>query len=42
MQATIYDVAKESGFSMATVSRVINGSTQVKPATRKKNTSGGY
>ncbi|MGD9677412.1 MAG: catabolite control protein A [Vulcanibacillus sp.] len=36
MQATIYDVAKESGFSMATVSRVINGSTQVKPATRKK------
>ncbi len=36
MPVTIYDVARESGFSMATVSRVINGSTQVKPATRKK------
>ncbi|OEG00012.1 catabolite control protein A [Vulcanibacillus modesticaldus] len=36
MPVTIYDVARESGFSMATVSRVINGSSKVKPATRKK------
>ncbi|PRX42722.1 LacI family transcriptional regulator [Planifilum fimeticola] len=33
---TIYDVAEEAGVSMATVSRVINGSPNVKPATRKK------
>ncbi len=33
---TIYDVAKEAGVSLATVSRVINGSNVVKPATRDK------
>ncbi|MCD7948843.1 MAG: LacI family transcriptional regulator [Erysipelotrichaceae bacterium] len=33
---TIYDVAKEAGVSLATVSRVINGSNVVKPATRNK------
>jgi LacI family transcriptional regulator len=33
---TIYDVAKEAGVSMATVSRVVNGNPNVKPATRKK------
>jgi len=33
---TIYDVAREAGVSMATVSRVVNGNTNVKPSTRKK------
>lgn len=33
---TIYDVAREANVSMATVSRVVNGNTNVKPATRKK------
>lgn len=33
---TIYDVARESGVSMATVSRVVNGNPNVKPSTRKK------
>ena len=33
---TIYDVAKKAGVSMATVSRVVNGNPNVKPATRKK------
>ncbi|WP_172189397.1 catabolite control protein A [Lentilactobacillus kribbianus] len=33
---TIYDVAREAKVSMATVSRVVNGNTNVKPATRKK------
>jgi LacI family transcriptional regulator len=33
---TIYDVAREAGVSMATVSRVVNGNQNVKPATRKK------
>lgn len=33
---TIYDVAREAGVSMATVSRVVNGNSNVKPATRKK------
>ncbi|MET3682669.1 LacI family transcriptional regulator [Alkalibacillus flavidus] len=36
MGVTIYDVAKEANVSMATVSRVINGNTNVKPATRQK------
>ncbi|GEL77182.1 catabolite control protein A [Tenuibacillus multivorans] len=36
MSVTIYDVAKEANVSMATVSRVINGNTNVKPTTRKK------
>ncbi|MCF6138300.1 catabolite control protein A [Pseudalkalibacillus berkeleyi] len=34
--STIYDVAREAGVSMATVSRVVNGNPNVKPATRKK------
>src|SRR5699024_6610234 len=33
---TIYDVAREADVSMATVSRVVNGNTNVKHATRKK------
>lgn len=33
---TIYDVAREAGVSMATVSRVVNANANVKPATRKK------
>ncbi|MDN6711252.1 MAG: catabolite control protein A [Tetragenococcus halophilus] len=33
---TIYDVAREANVSMATISRVVNGNPNVKPATRKK------
>lgn len=33
---TIYDVAREAGVSMATVSRVVNGNTNVRPATKEK------
>lgn len=33
---TIYDVAREASVSMATVSRVVNGNQNVKPATRQK------
>jgi len=33
---TIYDVAKDANVSLATVSRVINGSTTVKPQTRQR------
>ncbi|PSL44550.1 LacI family transcriptional regulator [Salsuginibacillus halophilus] len=36
MNTTIYDVAREAAVSMATVSRVVNGNPNVKPATRKK------
>lgn len=36
MTITIYDVAREANVSMATVSRVVNGNQNVKPATRKK------
>ena len=35
-RVTIYDVAKEADVSLATVSRVINGSNVVKAATREK------
>ena len=34
---TIYDVAREAGVSMATVSRVVNGNKNVKENTRKKD-----
>lgn len=33
---TIYDVAHDANVSMATVSRVVNGNQNVKPATRRK------
>lgn len=33
---TIYDISKKAGVSIATVSRVLNGSDKVKPSTRKK------
>ena len=33
---TIYDISKKAGVSIATVSRVLNGSVKVRPATRKK------
>lgn len=36
MTVTIYDVAREAGVSMATVSRVVNHNPNVKPQTRKK------
>ena len=36
MTVTIYDVAREANVSMATVSRVVNGNPNVKPATRKR------
>ena len=36
MTITIYDVAREANVSMATVSRVVNGNPNVKPATRDK------
>ncbi|MBR3006784.1 MAG: LacI family DNA-binding transcriptional regulator, partial [Erysipelotrichaceae bacterium] len=35
-KVTIYEVAKESNVSLATVSRVINGSTVVKEDTRRR------
>ena len=35
-QMTIYDISQKAGVSIATVSRVLNGSTNVKPKTRKK------
>ena len=35
-KVTIYEVAKESNVSLATVSRVINGSSVVKEDTRKR------
>ena len=35
-QMTIYDISKRAGVSIATVSRVLNGSTNVNPRTRKK------
>ena len=35
-QMTIYDISKKAGVSIATVSRVLNGSANVKPKTRKK------
>lgn len=36
MSITIYDISKMAGVSTATVSRVFNGSQNVRPATRKK------
>lgn len=36
MSMTIYDISKKAGVSIATVSRVLNGSSNVSPATRKK------
>jgi len=36
MASTIYDIAKQAGVSIATVSRVFNQSTSVSDATRKK------
>ncbi len=36
MALTIYDISKKAGVSIATVSRVLNGSSSVSPATRKK------
>lgn len=36
MALTIYDISKKAGVSIATVSRVLNGSDSVKPSTRDK------
>lgn len=36
MALTIYDISKKAGVSIATVSRVLNGSESVRPSTRKK------
>ena len=36
MKSTIYDVASLSGVSIATVSRVVNGTANVRPATAFK------
>ena len=36
MSMTIYDIAKSCGVSIATVSRVINGSDKVSEKTRQK------
>ena len=36
MSLTIYDISEKAGVSIATVSRVLNGSTKVKESTRKK------
>ena len=33
---TIYDISQMAGVSIATVSRVLNGSTNVTPKTKKK------
>ena len=33
---TIYDISKMAGVSIATVSRVLNGNSNVRPETRKK------
>ncbi len=38
MAITIYDISQKAGVSTATVSRVLNGSDNVSPATRKKVT----
>ena len=35
-KVTIYDVAREAGVSLATVSRVINGSNVVREKTKQK------
>ena len=39
-KATIYDVAREAGVSLATVSRVINGSSVVREKTKEKVNEG--
>lgn len=36
MPITIYDISREAGVSTATVSRVLNGNDNVRPATREK------
>jgi len=36
MALTIYDISKKAGVSIATVSRVLNGSENVRPSTRQK------
>lgn len=36
MKTTIYDISEKAGVSIATVSRVLNGSTKVKPKTKQK------
>ena len=36
MKTTIYDISEKAGVSIATVSRVLNGSSKVKPKTKQK------